>query len=141
MSLEFRTQLGIRVVVLGGSRLASLRAWLAEIDLGALKAKEGAVDALLMDFRAQGYTLSAREANALVSSLVALCAERVPPVAVLTNPGAQYGGARMLCTLGELHGCRAAAFRSEADAWEWLRGQLDECAPEAPALRRVPSGL
>ena len=130
MNLEFRTNLGKRVVVLGATRLASLRDWLAEIDLAAVKAKEGVADALLLDFRAQGFTPSAREANALVSALRVLCAHRVPPVAILANVGAQYGGARMLCTLGELDGCRTAAFRDELEAWRWLQAQLDTVALE-----------
>jgi hypothetical protein len=125
MTLEFHTNLGKRVVVLGGTRLASLRAWLAELDLAALKAKEGVAEALLLDFRAQGFTPSAREANAMVAALRVLCARRVPPVAILANPGAQFGGARMLCTLGELDGCRTAAFRDETEAWGWLQRQLD----------------
>jgi len=125
MTLEFHTNLGKRVVVLGGTRLASLREWLAALDLASLRAKEGAADALLLDFRAEGFTPSAREANALVASLRALCARRVPPVAILANPGAQFGGARMLCTLGELDGCRTAAFRDETQAWGWLQRQLD----------------
>jgi len=125
MNLEFRTNLGKRVLVLGDTRLASLRAWLAEIDLAALKAKEGAADALLLDFRSQGFTPTAREANALVGALRTLCASRVPPVAILANPGAQFGGARMLCTLGELEGCQTAAFRDETEAWVWLQAQLD----------------
>jgi len=129
MTLEFHTNLGKRVVVLGGARLGSLREWLAEIDLAAIKAKEGVADALLLDFRAQGFTPSAREANALVSTLSALCSLHVPPVAILANPGAQYGGARMLCTLGELDGCRTAAFRDEMDAWRWLQTQMDDDRP------------
>jgi hypothetical protein len=131
MNLEFHTNLGKRVVVLGGARLASLKDWLAEIDLAALRAKEGAADALLLDFRAQGFTPSARDANALVLSLAALCTTRVPPVAMLANPGVQYGGARMLCTLGELDGCRTAAFRGELEAWQWLQEQLDAEASES----------
>jgi hypothetical protein len=137
MNLVFHTDLGKRVVVLGGTRLASLKEWLAEIDVGALKAKEGLADALLMDFRSQGYTPSANEANALVSALVALCAKHVPPVAVLTNPGAQYGGARMLCTLGELRGCRAAAFRDEEEAWHWLREQFNGGAEDVKVPQRL----
>ena len=124
MELSFRAGDGARVVVLGGAGISSLRAWLAEIDIGALRAREGAADGVLMDFRAPGLTPGAREANALITALIGLCAERVPPVAILANPGAQYGGARMLCTLGELRGCRAAAFRDEAEAWAWLRGCL-----------------
>ena len=130
MNLEFHTNLGKRVVVLGGTRLASLREWLAELDFATLRTKEGTADALLLDFRAQGFTPSARDANALVAALRVLCARRVPPVAILANPGAQYGGARMLCTLGELDGCRTAAFRDEAEAWGWLQRQLDAVALE-----------
>jgi hypothetical protein len=133
MMVEYRTTAGQRVIVIGGTQLASLRDWLAALDLGTLKAREGGAAALLLDFRAQGFTPGAREANALVSTLVALCADRIPPVAILTNPGAQYGGARMLCTLGELRACHAAAFRDEATAWEWLGGQLQGL----PRSRRV----
>lgn len=141
MNLEFHTNLGKHVVVLGGTHLGSLGEWVAEIDLARLKAAEGAADALLLDFRAQGFTPSAREANALVSALIALCARRAPPVAILANPGAQYGGARMLCTLGELDGCRTAAFRDETAAWSWLQAQLDPGAPDdAPAYRETRTG-
>jgi hypothetical protein len=134
MHLEFRTHLGKRVVALGGTGLGSLRAWLAGLDLVGLKAKEGMADALLLDFRAQGFTPSARDAATLVSALRVLCARRMPPVAILANAGAQYGGARMLCTLGGMDGCRTAAFRDETEAWSWLHAQL-ECADGAvPSL-------
>ncbi len=142
MNLEFNTNLGKRVVVLGGTRLASLREWLAQLDLASLKAKEGVVDALLLDFRVQGFTPSAREANALVAALRVLCTRRVPPVAILSNPGAQFGGARMLCTLGELGGCRTAAFRDEAEAWGWLQRELDSSgSDETPgySAKQVPA--
>ncbi len=125
MNLEFHVNLGKRVVVLGGMRLGSLRDWLAELDVATLRAKEGLADALILDFRAQGFTPSVREANALLSVLCALCAHRTPPVAILANPGVQFGGARMLCTLGELQGCLTAAFRDEQEAWRWLQQQLD----------------
>jgi hypothetical protein len=131
MNIEFRTNLEKRVAVLGSAKLGSLREWLAELDLAALRAKEGAADALLLDFRAQGFTPNEREASALVSALKLLCAHRTPPVAILANPGAQYGGARMLCTLGELDGCRTAAFRDEAEAWRWLQAQLEGPQPDA----------
>lgn len=139
MTLEFRTNLGKRVVLLGGARLGSLRDWVAEIDVAAIRAKEGAADALLLDFRVQGFTPSAREANALVAALRALCSRRIPPVAILANPGAQYGGARMLCTLGELDGCCTAAFRDELEAWRWLQAQLDSDLVAEP--RRVEAPL
>jgi hypothetical protein len=124
MMVEYRSAFGQLVIVIGGTQLASLTDWLAAIDVGTLRAREGGAAALLLDFRAQGFTPGAREANALIETLVALCADRVPPVAILTNPGPQFGGARMLCTLGELRDCRAAAFRDEADAWRWLDVQV-----------------
>jgi len=131
MTLEFRTNLDKRVVVLAGANLGSLREWLAELDLAAVKAQEGAADALLLDFRVQGFMPSEREANTLVSALKVLCGRRVPPVAILANPGAQFGVARMLCTLGELDGCRTAAFRDETAAWGWLQRQIDPAGFEA----------
>jgi hypothetical protein len=134
MNLEFRTDCGTRAVVLDGSGLGSLRAWLAGLDVVALRAKEGAADALLLDFRVQGFTPSARDAATLVSVLRVLCARSRPPVAILANPGAQYGGARMLCTLGEVDGCRAVAFRNETDAWRWLHSQLAYTDDAVPSL-------
>jgi hypothetical protein len=124
MTLEYRTNLGQRVLVLGGGRLATLRDWISELNAGTLATREPA-DALLLDFRAHGFTPGPTEANALVAALARLCALRFPPVAILTNLGTQYGGARMLCTLGELRGCRAEAFHDEAEAWCWLGRQLE----------------
>jgi hypothetical protein len=123
MCLEFRTSRGNSVVVLGGARLSSLKEWVAEVDSGVLKTREGAADALLLDFRSPAFTPDARETLGLVS---ALCGEMLPPVAVLTNPGPQYGGAQVLCALGELRGCVAAAFQEEDEAWAWVHEQLDE---------------
>jgi hypothetical protein len=134
MMVEYRTTGRLTAVVIGGTQLASLHDWLAAIDVGTLRARQGEATALLLDFRAQGFTPGAREAGALLASLVVLCADRVPPVAILTNPGPQYGGARMLCTLGELRDCRAAAFRDEAEAWRWLER-------ETGVARYSPAGL
>jgi hypothetical protein len=39
----------------------------------------------------------------------------------------------MLCLLGELRGCVAAAFCDEAEAWAWLREQLGRRAENGPA--------
>lgn len=135
MMVEYRTTGRLRVIIIGGTQLASLRDWLGAIDVGTLRARQGDAQGLLLDFRDQGFTPGPREANALIESLVALCADRVPPVAILTNPGAQLGGARMLCTLGELRHCRAAAFRDEGEAWRWL----EEAAQQRP--RRSPAGV
>jgi hypothetical protein len=117
------------VAVLGGESLRTVRDWLAAVDSGALRARHGTAEALLLDFRSAGYTPSAREARALVAALVGLCGERVPPVAILTNPGVQYGGARVLCMMGELRGCQASAFQNEEEAWEWLRTALADPSP------------
>jgi hypothetical protein len=82
-------------------------------------------DAVLLDCRKRGTTPSARRAAALVETLVGAAPRRPSAaVAILTNPGAQYGGARCLCSLGELRGCLAAAFADEAEAWAWLRMQV-----------------
>jgi hypothetical protein len=132
MSIEFRLEGGSRVAVLGGERLRTVKDWLDAVDRGALRARHGTAEALLMDFRSAGYTPSAREARALVAALVGLCGERLPPVAILTNPGVQYGGARVLCMMGELRGCQASAFQEEDEAWRWLRNTLAEAGtPDA----------
>jgi hypothetical protein len=129
MSLEFRLEEGSRVAVLGGESLRTVKDWLAAVDRGAFRARRGTAEALLLDFRSAGYTPSAREARALVAALVGLCGERLPPVAILTNPGVQYGGARVLCMMGELRGCQAGAFQVAEDAWEWLRTALAGIRP------------
>ncbi len=133
MMVEYRSTGRQRVIVIGGTRLASLRDWLAAIDVGTLPAREDDATALLLDFRAEGFTPGAREASALIATLVALCGARVPPVAILTNPGPQFGGAWMLCTLGELRDCRAAAFRDEGEAWRWLAEQVQSRPRRSPA--------
>jgi hypothetical protein len=129
MSIEFRLEGGSRVAVLGGERLRTVKDWLDAVDRGALRARHGTAEALLMDFRSAGYTPSAREARALVAALVGLCGDRLPPVAILTNPGVQYGGARVLCMMGELRGCQASAFQQEEEAWQWLRTTLADTNP------------
>ncbi len=139
MSIEFRLEGGSRVAVLGGERLRTVQDWLDAVDRGALRARHGTAEALLMDFRSAGYTPSAREARALVAALVGLCGERLPPVAILTNPGVQYGGARVLCMMGELRGCQASAFQDEEEAWRWLRmtlaeGSQTDAEPQATQL-------
>ena len=122
MTVEYRTHRGLRVIAIGGGRLTSLRDWLAAIDAGAGRARRRDGTALLLDFRGEGFTPGAREARAVIELLLSLCGDRVPPLAILTDPGPQFGGARMLCSLGELRACRAAAFRDEDDAWRWLEG-------------------
>jgi hypothetical protein len=137
MNIEFRADRGERVVVLAGAGLGSPREWLAEINLAVVNASEGPADALLLDFRVQRLMPSEREATMLVAALRTLCGREVPPVAILANPGTQFSVARMMCTLGEVDGCRTAAFRDETAAWSWLQTQLDgsrlDASAEAPA--------
>ncbi|MGD0485358.1 MAG: hypothetical protein ABSB58_12025 [Gemmatimonadales bacterium] len=140
MSIEYRLEGGKGVAVLGGVRLRTVKDWLAAVDRGALRARRGTAEALLLDFRSAGYTPSAREAQALVAALVGLCGELLPPVAILTNPGVQYGGARVLCMMGELRGCQASAFQDEVEAWQWLRSALADAAPPNPDSRTTQLG-
>ncbi len=135
MTVEYRTSRGLRVIAIGGGQLRSLRDWLAAIDAGAGRVPRRDGTALLLDFRGQAFTPGAREAHAIIELLVTLCAGRLPPLAVLSNPGPQFGGARMLCTLGELRACRAAAFRDEDEAQSWLENLL----PERPARAFAPA--
>jgi len=120
---ELRTGWGARVVVLGGGRLDSIGSWIAELDR-AIPTSGVAVGGLLMDFRAHPFAPSAEEAGALLDRLRARFRATVPPVAAVARPGGQFGGTRVLCTLAEMHGCRASAFLTEAEAWLWLRAQL-----------------
>lgn len=119
------------MVVLGGGRLDSIGNWIAE--LGRAIPRGGvAVGGLLMDFRAHGFAPSAEEAGALLERLRAQFPVGVPPMAVVARAGGQFGGTRVLCTLAEMSGCRASAFLTEAEAWLWLRAQLQGVAPAAP---------
>ena len=133
MDLDTQADLGGRVIVVRGAAPASKSDWLAEFHEAVVRAREGGAEALLMDLRERGFTPSASYANALVDALAGLGSAVNPPVALLTNPGLQYGGARMLCLLGELRGCVAAAFCDEVEAWAWLREQLGHRAKNMPA--------
>jgi hypothetical protein len=133
MDLDTQADLGGRVIVVRGVGPASKSDWLTEFDQAACQVRKGGAAALLMDLRDRGFTPSATYANALVDALAGLGSAVNPPVALLTNPGLQYGGARMLCLLGELRGCVAAAFHDEFAAWAWLREQLGQQARNVPA--------
>jgi hypothetical protein len=47
----------------------------------------------------------------------------------------------MLCTLGELRGCQAAAFHDEEEAWRWLREQLTGPNEDVKVPQRVRSAV
>jgi hypothetical protein len=124
---DYRTHPGARVVMLGGDKVASLRDWIAEVERAVPPADDGTIGALLLDFRSQAYSPSADEAEALIERLrVHFRGRAVPPVAAVARPGAQFGGARVLCTLAEMRGCRASVFLTEAEAWLWMRARLKE---------------
>jgi len=134
-SVEVRPHIRDHVVVVRGVVPTSKTDWLAELEEAAPAWRSGGARGLLMDLRERGFTPSARYANALASALSGQGRGSEPPMAILTNPGVQYGGARMMCALGELRGCRAAAFQDEAEAWTWLRQRVEEigcCAAGAP---------
>lgn len=137
MALEYRLDAGARIAVLAGERLRTVKDWLTAVQGGVLRARQGTADALLLDFREAGFTPSARDASALVAAIVGGAAEQLPPVAVLTNPGVQFGGARVLCMMGELRGCVASAFEDEEGAWRWLRSAVAAQPPndDSPVAR------
>jgi len=130
---EYHSLGDARVVALGGDHLASVRDWVTEMDFAVPKEERGHVAALLMDFRAQAFAPSAEDAGLLLESLRSRFGGAVP-LATVAKEGSQFGGTRVLCTLAELSGCRAAAFLTKAEAWLWLRAQLDG------AVRHASSG-
>jgi len=132
---ESRTDLGDRVVVLGGAAFAEQRDWLAVADAVSLGATVGSRCALMLDFRTHMFTLSARDAAGLATRLAAC-----PLVAILTDVGASYGCARMVSTLVELRGSSSAAFSDEAEAWRWLSAQLDTDMRDGPPSPQVRTG-
>jgi len=125
---DVRTHWGARVVVLGGNKLASVNDWIADVDRAIPAGEAASVGALLLDLRDHAFAPTADEAGVLLDLLRARFRVGVPPVAVVARSGGQFGGARVLCTLAEMSGCRASAFLTEAEAWLWLRAQLKEPA-------------
>lgn len=140
-SIDIQPSIRDRVVVVRGAVPASKADWLAEVESAAPAWRGRGARALLMDLRERGFTPSAGFANALTSALGERCPGGDLPLAILTNPGVQYGGALMMCALGELRGCRAAAFHDEAEAWEWLRKRLCEDARDADAAPKVEADI
>lgn len=129
---------GLRVAVLAGEALGTAGDWVAAVERVAAHARQGAVDALVLDLRAAGFVPCARDASAVVAALVRAAGDRPAPVAVVAGAEAQRG-ARVLCMMGELRGCIAAAFDEETSAWRWLRTAVAAlAADEPPAL--APSG-
>lgn len=121
-----------RVVVLGGSRSPGPADWREVADVAALVAGVGTPVGLLLDFRVQAFTPTAREARVLAAAL-----SNFPVVAILAEEGVSYGCARMESVLVEMHGSDAAAFEDEAEAWGWLEQRTGLRRQGAQAIRQV----
>ena len=119
-----------RLVVLDGSRLAGLRDWRGLADLAAQSYAAGAADGVLLDVRRAPFTPTADDAADLVAALA-----RYAAAAIVSGADASYGCARMVSTLVELRGSKAAAFFTEDEAAVWLAGQVG-CEPGGTAAAR-----
>jgi len=107
--------LGGGVMVLDVAWLASRGAWQAVADVAVLACARDRTSPLLLDVRGAPFTLSAREAEALGTSL-----SGCPVVAILSRGGGSYWSARVVATSAWLLGTEAAAFQDERAAREWL---------------------
>ncbi len=88
-------------------------------------ARDGSVapgQAVLIDLRDVRFLPTTPEAEALADELSASEALGAHTVALLVQLGAQYGIARMVCTLAELRGGRVKAFTDDRAAVDWLMG-------------------
>jgi hypothetical protein len=95
------------------------------------------VACVVVDCRPRGVTPSAREVESVARSLADARGRDDVPVALVTHAGLQYAGARLLCTLGDLVGCRAAAFTSDEQALAWLGECLGVSGLDDGAVRSV----
>ncbi len=77
---------------------------------------------VLLDLREVRFLPTTPEAEALADELSAADGLGSHQVALLVQLGAQYGIARMVCTLAELRGGRVKAFTDDRAAVDWLIG-------------------
>ena len=77
---------------------------------------------VLIDLREVRFLPTTPEAEALADELSGADALGTHTVALLVQLGAQYGIARMVCTLAELRGGRVKAFTDDRAAVDWLMG-------------------
>lgn len=77
---------------------------------------------VLLDLREVRFLPTTPEAEALADELSGMDALGRHTVALLVQLGAQYGIARMVCTLAELRGGRVKAFTDDRAAVDWLMG-------------------
>jgi hypothetical protein len=121
-----------RVVVLDGSRLASLRNWQALADVAALTGAVCAADGVLLDVRQAPFTPPTREGEVLAAALASY-----PAVAIVTGGDASHSCARIVCTLVELRGSPAAAFLTQDKAELWLSRQAGAAGGDSAATKRL----
>lgn len=77
---------------------------------------------VLIDLREVRFLPTTPEAEALADELSVAEGLGAHAVALLVQLGAQYGIARMVCTLAELRGGRVRAFTDDRAAVDWLMG-------------------
>ena len=75
---------------------------------------------ILVDAREGSFLPTPEQAHVLASVLAAGQSLRSHRVAFVVGQVAQFGLARMVCTLAELQGARAGAFTDERSAVAWL---------------------
>ncbi len=88
------------------------------VDDGSL----GEEQPVLIDLRDVRFLPTTPEAEALADELSGADSLGRHAVALLVQLGAQYGIARMVCTLAELRGGRVKAFTDDRAAVDWLMG-------------------
>lgn len=77
---------------------------------------------VLVDLRRLRFLPTTPEAEALADELSSTDVLGAHHVALVVQLGAQYGVARMVCTLAELRGGRVGAFTDDRAAEDWLMG-------------------
>ena len=102
-------------------------------DVAVLLHAAGSAECVLLDVRRAAFTPSAIEAEELIAALAGFAA-----VAIVADPDASFGCARMLSTLVELRGSNASAFFTTVEAESWLMAQLGRVASGPVAARKRP---
>jgi hypothetical protein len=105
-------------VVVDASWFAGMRDWHALAEMVSRSRAAITSGGLLLDVRRAAFTPAAREAHLLVPALVGY-----PAVAIVVQDEASYGCARMVSTLVEGRGSKAAAFSTAHEAAAWLSRQ------------------
>lgn len=77
---------------------------------------------VLVDLRAVRFLPTGAEAEALADEFSSTDSLGSHPVALVVQLGAQFGVARMICTMAELRGGRVKTFTDDRVAVDWLMG-------------------